>query len=181
MNCENCKTDIDEKFKAAIRNNKCPACDHAIMPTEKLASLISLKILLGNFKDLDVDKVASSIVANFDLKQVFKEELVKETKKGYVPDEEKINSEVEEHLLEVEDKNKIDDNEYKKKQLAESKKVLQQMRDEAMTEAMAEQWGLGNANAFVDGENIREIVNSEKRTMSQENILTGTKGAFRRT
>jgi hypothetical protein len=176
MNCENCKIDIDEKFKAAIRNNKCPACDHTIMPTEKLASLISLKSLLsGNFESLDVERVASLIVANFDLKQIFKEELPKIKNDSIVK--------VEENTFVAEEVNEDDnsDEEYKKKQLIESKKILQQMRDQALDEATAEQWGLGNANAFVDGDSIREIVGNEKRAMSQENILTGAKGAFRRT
>lgn len=182
MQCESCDIDIDIRFKIAIKNNKCPACDMQIMHSEKLASFISLQGLLqNNFKDLDTEKVASLIIANFNLKQIFKEELPKSKNEGIIKIETIEQNESQEDTTDEVSEDEVSDAEYKKQQIAESKIILRNMRDEILDEAIADQWGLGKANGLIDGSEIREMAEQEKRRMSQENITSGTRGSFRRT
>jgi hypothetical protein len=73
MQCESCNVVIRPEFTHAIKNNQCPACGQGIMQQAKLASYLSLRSLLeSNVNDIDAETVASLIVANFELKQLFK-------------------------------------------------------------------------------------------------------------
>src|SRR5690242_8766379 len=92
MKCENCEVNVGQEFAFAIKNNQCPACGKSIMMPEKLASFLSLQNLLrSNFKELDVEKVASLVVANFNLSQIFKEELPKAKTEGIIKVEPEAN------------------------------------------------------------------------------------------
>ena len=178
MKCENCEVNVGPEFAFAIKNNQCPACGKSIMMPEKLASFLSLQNLLrSNFKELDAERVSTLVVANFELKQIFKEELPKAKNEGII----KVEALTTKNTSEVTEDDVLADEEYKKKQMAESKTILKSMRDEVLNEVIADQWGLGNANAFTEAPDIREIVDQEKKKQAQENILTGSKGAFRRT
>ena len=175
MRCENCSTNISQEFKYALTQNICPACGKIIMGADKLASFLSLQELLkNNFKDLEAEKIASLIVSNFDLKQIFREELPKEV------------------VAKKTEENEADET-HKKKQIKEAKKILKEMRDKALgeedsaglrdevlNEAIADQWGLGNANGLIGPEDIRIEADREKKRLAQENIVTGSSGAFRR-
>ena len=181
MNCENCGVGVSQEYTYAISSNQCPKCGKTIMGSDRLASFLSLQGLLrNNFKDLDAEKVASLVVSNFELKQIFREELPKE---GLI----KVKSET----VEVEEDDKTSDNEYKKRQIAEAKVKLKEMRDialdsdpdmrdEILNEAIADQWGLGNANGIMTQEDIRIMADKEKKRQIQENIISGSQGAFRR-
>ena len=77
MKCKSCRIVIEKVFSFAIKNNQCPACGKHIMSPEKLATFTSLQELIkGNFSDVDAEKVANLVVANFELKQLFKESAV---------------------------------------------------------------------------------------------------------
>ena len=172
MKCENCGVSIGAEFVFALKQNKCPACGENIMAGAKLASFLSLQTLLrNNFQDLDAEKAASLIVANFELTQIFKEAVAPAVSIQNQP------IEVKEELTE----DQKSDEEYKKQQIKESKALLQKMRDEALAEAEADQWGLGNANAFVEEGDVREMAHFQKREQQTENILSGNRGSFRRT
>lgn len=179
MRCENCKANIEATYVFAIKNNQCPACGKHIMAPEKLAAYASLKELLSSsFDDIDVDRVASLIVANFDLKQKFKEELQKSSEGGTIEV-----SEDDEDFEDMDPKVAADEAD-KKVQMAEAKKMsekLKRMRNEALEGAMADHWGLGDANAFSDEETVHEIVRRQKQEQSASAVTTGSgKSAFTR-
>lgn len=178
MKCENCEVNVGQEFAFAIKNNQCPACGKSIMMPEKLASFLSLQSLLrSNFKELDVERIASLVVANFNISQIFKEELPKAKTESII----KVEPEASPSLTDEVSEDDVDsDEEFKKKQMAEGKAILQNMRDQVLNEAIADQWGLGNANAFTEAPSIREIVDTEKKKQSQENIVSGNRGSFRR-
>lgn len=165
MKCKSCNVKIDSSFSFAIKNNQCPACGDVIMDTARLNTFLSLRALLdSNFKNIDTEKVANLIVANFELKQLFKEELTSEDKEGITS-------------LEDEDP----DSEHKETQMAEAKVLLKKMREEALDEAEADHWGLGDANGLVDAADTS--VEGRMRLEQQQradNIASGAQGSFRR-
>src|SRR3990167_5787269 len=130
MNCDNCGSDISAEFIFAIKNNQCPACGKHIMAPERLASFVNLRELLANnFDNVDAERIASLVVANFELKQRFKEEIVKKEKQN--PSEE--------GTIEVSEDD-VDADERKAK-LAEAREIgsrLKQLREEALVEAQAD-------------------------------------------
>jgi len=169
MKCQNCNVAVGQQFSHAIQNNQCPACGKPIMEQVKLASYLGLKTLLhNNFPTADAEKIATLVVANFELKQLFKEELTDGVSEDIVVEEE-IDPDV------------LADEESKVKQKAEAKDILQKMRQEALDEAEADHWGLGNANGLVSDDGItHEDVNRMKQNQSAENIASGARGSFSR-
>lgn len=183
MNCENCKVRIGAEFIFAIKQNKCPACGENIMAGDKLSSFLSLQTLLkSNFQDLDVEKISSLIVANFELTQIFKDS---DTQVAIVN-----------NASTKEDENKKADAEFKKKQMEEARRI-KQMRDDALNEAQAESWGMkfdedGTTGEYNDeieqadifGETttdeIRKMAHEEKMSASRDKMLNSG-GMFRRT
>ena len=182
MKCENCDTNVDSKFQHAIKNNQCPACGKSIMSPESMASFGALKQLIGGtFPNVDANKLASLVVANFEVKQRFKD-LPKSDERGNIDTEGDV-----EVVEEGEDGPAPDpvfesdpDAEHKRTQMAESKKILEKLRaqaldgDDMLDEADA--WGLGNANSFTDKETMEMHLKKQK---SQANFDSGS-GAFRR-
>jgi len=131
MKCESCSVPIGAEFAHAIRNNQCPACGKCIMQQAKLASYLSLRALLeNNFQDTDVEKIATLIVANFELRQMFKEELQKSSEEGTI--------EVEEVEVEEDEPESImhDGVKYEKPNKKKAKDMLKKMRDEVFNEAL---------------------------------------------
>lgn len=183
MKCQHCNVPVNQVFKHAIKNNQCPACGQAIMEQALLTNFLRLQILLENsFPDIDAGSVATLVVANFDLRQTVKENLQKPVEEGII---EESGVEVEEESVEVEEESADPDAEFKEQQKAEAKEILAKMRSEALEGAqedrLAEEWGLGNANGLVSAEGItHETVSQMRRQQSADNILTGTKGSFRR-
>ena len=182
MICENCGVGVSQEYTYAISSNQCPKCGKTIMGSDRLTALLSLQGLLrNNFKDLDAEKVALLVVSNFELKQLDIQELPKESLVG-----------IKQETTEVEeDDDKTSDEEHKKRQIAEAKIKLKEMRDialendpamrdEILNEAIADQWGLGNANGIMTQEDIRVEADREKKRQIQENIVSGASGAFRR-
>ena len=177
MECQNCKIIVDRKFEFAIRSNNCPACGKYIMTPEKLATYANLKKLLSNnIKDIDTEAVASLIVANFELKQLFKEELQKSSEEGIIEV-----TENEEIIIEEDP-----DAEYKERQKKESKKILSKMRDEALGGALKDRYNIGDGENEIllehDGTGMHEFVNKEKQIQSADLIASGLGGenSFRR-
>ncbi len=170
MKCESCNININSEFQHAISINNCPACGKNIMNTEKLANYVNLKTLLSeNFNNIDYEAITNLIVANFDLKQLFKENKIS-TSIITVGEQEKIV---------VEDNPADPDAEFKAKQKADAKALLKKMRDEAYEEAIKDDWGLGEELSN-DPEDVVISKNKIERTQSQENILNGTRGSFTR-
>ena len=172
MKCESCAVTISPAFSHAINNNQCPACGKQIMKQAKLASFLSLKTLLDHSipeKGVDVDKIASLIVANFELKQIFKEDLQKSDEEGIM--------EVSEDDPEEKEEEKIldPDAEYKAKQKRDAKAILQKMRDEALDGALEERYGLGEGGLLLPDEDagIYETINKHKQDNSLSAIRTG--------
>lgn len=176
MKCQSCTVAISQEYTHAIKNNQCPACGEFIMKRAQMESFLSLKSLLaGNFPDWNTEPVAAIIMANFELKQISKQELTKPVEEGIIETEESMEVTEDEVDPDVES-----DEEYKKIQKAEAKQVLEKMRAEALDEAkdehIADEWGLGNANGVISPDEVNQI----KKKQSVDNVLSGTRGAFRR-
>jgi len=74
MQCESCRVVINPEFKAAIKNNSCPACGEKIMHEEKLAVFLSLRTFFGHAlecKNIDAESLTTTLIANFEVKQTF--------------------------------------------------------------------------------------------------------------
>lgn len=180
MRCENCGVEVNSSFSFAIKNNQCPACGKHIMQQAKLASYISLRTLLeNNVEGIDHESVASLIVANFDLKQLFKEEL-KKSDRGGIMEVTEEKTEQEPPSQEEEDP----DAEYKARQKTEAKAILQKMRDEALSGALSERYGFEDEGSmpldFGDGDNVFDMTDEAKREKSRIAIQTGAGGSFSR-
>ncbi|KKL92815.1 hypothetical protein LCGC14_1880930 [marine sediment metagenome] len=129
MKCQNCKIEVDHKFEFAIRSNNCPACGKYIMVPEKLIAYTSLKELLStSVKNIDADTVTSLIIANFEIKQLFKEELQKSSEEGTIEVEEVEEDEPESIMH--------DGVKYEKPNKKKAKDMLKKMRDEVFNEAL---------------------------------------------
>lgn len=190
MKCENCSVDIGSEFIFAIKNNQCPACGGILMQQSKLSSYISLKTLLeNNFKDIDVDKISALIVANFELRQLFKEELLNKQKKhSIVESKEQRKVEDDEGDVGMEVEESYDpDYEHKEQQKKEAKAILQRMRDEALSGAQDDRYGVGgdllDENMVLSDDpvtNAMLVKMEDKKRKSSDAINSGAAGAFRR-
>lgn len=186
MKCQNCGTKISASFTFAIKNNQCPACGHSIMDSKKLGSYLSLQSLLETkLPDIDSQKVANLIVTNFEVKQLFQEDLNSETEEGSSNNEE---SHAKESVVEVDEDDSYEENEdvkydeeYKAKQMEDARERLKSLREEALSEATAEHWGLGDANGLVNPAtlSVEEKLRWEQ-DQRRQNIESGSAGAFRR-
>lgn len=169
MKCETCNIAINAQFNHAISNNQCPACGGKIMQHAKLSAYLSLKTLLeNNIKgDVDIDKIATVIVANFDLKQLFNDS--------------ENNGSIEVH--EEKSKEQEDpDAEHKKIQKKESLKVLQKLREEAFNDAISDHYDEFSDDGIIIGEEddeLFETINKQKNS-SLEAIRSGSGGSFSR-
>lgn len=192
MKCGNCNISIANKFSFAIKNNQCPACGRHIMEPEKLASYNRLQELIkNNFSGIDVEKLANLVVANFELKQLFKESNVNE---DVVEVEDESPNEVE--VVEVEEEKELTDEEYdaahKSKQIEEAKK-LKRMKEEAYKDALRAQYGMGDieeegdvaGSGSIFGEDVNPVEladrmkQAQKQNDSQRAMSSGS-GGFRR-
>jgi len=173
MKCENCNTMINAKFSHAILNNECPACGKGIMQQAKLASFLSLRTLLDNnivANGVDTDKLASLIVANFEIKQLFKEELQELSEKGIID-------------VSEDDEVTVDpDADFKESQKKEAKVVLQKLRDEVLSGAVEDRYGLIEDGLLISENDagMHEIVNKQKQENSLSNTLVGGSPVHRR-
>lgn len=185
MKCNNCKISIDKTFSYAIKNNLCPACGNNIMAPEKLAAFMSLQELIKeNFPDINAEKVSNLIVANFELKQLFKESSVEVEE----PKDIEVNKE------EMSDEEY--DREYKAKQMEEARK-LKAMRESVFEDALRGQFGMEvdeeeieiinpDLDAFIgEGDELdpAELANrmkqSQKQSISKSKMLSGSGGFTR--
>ena len=175
MKCSNCNIKIGQQFAFAIKKNQCPACGQQLMRPEKLASYTSLQQLLkNNFPNLEIEKITNLVIANFELKQLFKEE-------GAAEDTIEV--------IEEMDSDQAYDEAHKKKQMEDAKQTINKVRDEAYEDALKAQYGMSNEegeNPFVNlSSNINPVeetlrlVDEAKKQEKYENMLSGT-GGFRR-
>lgn len=172
MKCYNCKTEIDGKFAHAIAQNICPACGKDIMSPEKIASYNGLKQLLANnFADLNAEKAANLIVANFELKQLFKKATLDE-------------DEPEMQEPPADDSGAIKERIQRKEQEAEIKAE----REKIYEDALRAQWGMEEIDTdymiepdeFIDMEEdtnpivrANRMKQTQKRQQSYENMVSG--------
>jgi len=186
MKCSSCGVEVSKDFTFAIKKNQCPACGGVIMPAEQLASFHRLKDLLGEISGIDVDEVASLVVANFEIKQLFKTSPQKQPKSN---DDAEGGVEVveDEELTEEQLKQK-----HLSKKLAEAKK-LKKMRKEAYEDALRKQYGMGEIedveydedaptlfeNDIDPVEEARMAKRYQSIESSKENMLSGS-GTFTR-
>lgn len=188
MKCEVCKTNVDDKFEYAIKSNQCPACGKNIMSPERLAVLVSLKSLLNGVLNTDAEKVANLIIANFDLKQKFKELPVGENirpSEAPMPKAE-VGSIENIEVSEDDGVNKEDiefDETFKQRQMAEARKKI---REEAYDSALRSQYGMEDSDSdFFTDENEDPVARADrlkqeyKRSTSKDKMLTGG-GSFSR-
>jgi hypothetical protein len=160
------------------------------MAPERLASYISLQELIknNNFSDIDAEKIANLVVANFELKQLFKESSTEE------PESEPDITETE--TIEISE-DEMSDEEYdeihKAKQIEEARTKLNKMKDEAYEEALRNQYGMGDvededipgSDGFFGDEEIKpvEVANrmkqSQKQSISKNKMLSGSGGFSR--
>jgi hypothetical protein len=187
MKCNNCNIDVANEFSFAIKSNQCPACGRQIMQAEKLAAYIGLKQLIkNNFSGVDSEKVANLVVANFELKQLFKEDSPNQP----IASREDVEIEVSEELTDKES-----DEMHKMNQVAQAKTKLKQMKQEAFEEALKEQYGMGEsdidegqvtgADSFFSEENLSAVQltdrleKAQRQADSKREMLSGA-GGFRR-
>ena len=175
MKCNNCKVAIGQQFIFAIKMNQCPACGSQLMHTEKLASYISLQQLLkNNFSNLEVEKITSLIIANFEIKQLFKDE----------------SPQMENNTVEVIEDIESDEA-YKKAQMEDARK---QIREQEFENALKAQYGLDGSGGDDDGSEIfnktddsnidlkeqaRRMLEDVKKNEKYENMLSGSGGFTR--
>jgi hypothetical protein len=168
------------EFIYAISVNKCPACGKCIMQKAKLAAFLGLRELLDNYisvKDVNIDKLASLIMANFEIKQLFNNN--SESQVVEQPnDEENYGQDVN-----VEEESEDTDYEFKTKQLAEAKEILKKMRDEALSGAVKDRYGFGDEDSvLLDDGDTHELMNKKLQQHRQDIILSrsGGKNSFHR-
>jgi hypothetical protein len=184
MKCESCGMQISSEFAFAINNNQCPACGKQLMQAMKLASYVSLCELLKEnigYAESENQKIANLIIANFELKQIFKEE-IKNTQLKSVKESAAI--EVEEEQNVVIDENGI---RYETFDKEKSQDLLQKMRDEALESVLNDRNDLDLINETALAEdpiaNAQLIKQEQKRIAAQEAVIGGlgnSKGGFRR-
>ena len=174
MKCESCGVKINTEFTYAVKNNLCPACGNAIMKPDKLLSFLSLKSLLEDqivVKGVDTNKLALLIVSNFELKQLFKDAPKSNLKKDD-----------EEGIIEVDEEDP--DAEYKKAQAMEAKEILKKMRDEALSGATLDRYGVGRdgdeLDPLDDDIDPYELVNKQLQEQRKEMVANGSGGIFSR-
>jgi len=202
MKCDNCGTKVNQEFSFAIKNNQCPACGKNIMLPDKLVAYMSLcELLRTSCNNINNEEVANLIIANFDIKQKFKE-LVPITQikseivmtesstmlaQNVVEPQDKV--EISDEMakdsakLSPEDTDKAFDEEFKKNQMREAKEKLKQMRDQVYEEALKDQWGLGEENQGLlipDGNSMIDAAQQMKKDQSHQNVISGVRGSFRR-
>ena len=184
MKCNNCDINIDSKFYFAIKNNNCPACGKYIMPPEKLASYINLQQLIkDNFSDINSEKVATLIVANFELKQLFKESSGNSKIASRVSDDEETIEVSEDEMTDSES-----DELHKANQMATAKAKLKSLREQAYKGALQKQYGMdeNSEESFFDADNdinpiefANRVESEQKLTTSQSEMFSGTGGFSR--
>jgi hypothetical protein len=182
MQCESCRVCIKSEFIFAIQSNQCPACGKQIMQASKLASFLSLKSLLDDSlkdKNVDIDKLAAIIIANFELKQIFKEEFQNLPKESIINNEIVINNVEEENVDPVFDSDGI---KYEKPDQKKYKNILQKMRDEVLSEALDDRdIDLTDDDMLLlSDENMRqEYMLRQKREEARQAMISG-KSSVRR-
>jgi len=178
MQCDNCGVNINAEFQFAISSNNCPGCGKNIMKAEKLINFLNLKTLISNnFIDIDSERLVNLIIANFELKQLFKEERIEKINKDVEVKKQGDQIEVKE-AESMEDLKKSDEL-HKLRQMADAKETLKKLRDEAYEGALRGAWGMEDETTN-DPAVVVDMANKIERAQSQENILTGSKGAFTR-
>lgn len=202
MKCDNCGTWVESSFAFAIKNNQCPACGKEIMGREQMVAYLSLVELFTNSKVSGSSDLASLVVANFDIKQKFREpapiahiksEIVSSGQTAVlsqkiVPSQDNV--EISDELVKepdikqsADEADKAFDEEFKKNQMKDAKEKLKQMRDQLYEEALKDQWGLGGEEQGLlipDGNSMIDTVQQMKRDQSHQNVLSGGRGSFRR-
>lgn len=186
MKCNSCNIEISKEFIFALKANSCPACGKSIMKPEQVGAYFSLCELLRSFvQEANVEKVATSILANFELKQIFKvpdatvtqpSETMAITKSETMTVEEPVIME-DGVKLEVIDKDKARANQSR----------LQQMRDEALNGALGDRYGveMGEEGIILAEDPVAnsQLVQREQRRADARNAVldgSGGKNSFRR-
>jgi hypothetical protein len=190
-------------MKFCISANKCPCCGKSILQSGNLSAFVPICELLksyriqsigstgldgefsgfiplnnGTFSDLDVESLATQIISTFNVRlKSDKAELEQTTQTEVEPGS---------------------DDEYKQKQMFDAKARLQQLRDEALNEAIKDQWGLnapGEEPLDPDiGEALAQQINpqsnanagqallDQRREQARQNMINGAgnKNGFRR-
>lgn len=189
MKCTNCGVEVDKKFAHSVKKNECPACGKSIMSPEKLAAYGSLKELLSSLPNINASQVAGLVIANFDIKQLFK---TAAHKNAVSADDDVV--EVTEGDDDEAAANRTFDELHKAEQLAEAKKKLKEMKENAYEDALRDQYGMGSSeDGDVDGDGsdifanldggqikiVNQMKTDQKRETGMENMLSG-QGGFTR-
>lgn len=176
MKCSSCNIDVAKELKFCISQNKCPACGGKIVNSGSMSSFVALHDLISAFfgetiqgDPLNPEELATRIVTNFSVNQ-------RGTK-----------SEVVQPVLDEQAEpapDQLDDEEYKKKQMAAARKALKQ---EAYEEALKAQYGMGEiegndglfSSGLTDGEIVNPVLQANvlkqefKRQQSLQNMESG--------
>jgi hypothetical protein len=180
MKCESCNIVVGSEFSFAIKSNQCPACGKSIMQTARLASYLSLKTLLeNNFPNIDIERVTNLIVANFELKQAFKENSV-EPAASKAPVVKNEQSEAEEAGPRV----AVDSDGIKYEKLDDlNRNKLKKMRDEALKDALSSAEEIDFSEEVLLSEDPianAELLKQRDKQIKASNSLSSGQGMFRR-
>lgn len=180
--CQNCKELVDIKFKYAIEHNICPVCGGKILGGSDLSSYFTLKKLLEHNGFEDTSELAMIIVSHFELSQKDKTKNDSAPKKKSKSVKQKNTEQDDDDVSEeiVTGSEEEDDEEFKKKQMKEAKEILNKIREQEYDNALRRDFGMDEIDEFEGNSTVKAVLTERKR-QSTQNILDGTRGAFRRT
>jgi hypothetical protein len=182
MQCESCRVIINPEFKAAIKNNSCPACGEQIMHEERLAVYLSLRTFFSDAlgrREIDVEALTVNLMANFEVKQIFQIGSLPKSEKKCIMKNETESSEEDEPSGPVFDEDGI---RYEKVDKDKAQEMLRKMRDDALEEALNDRDIDFTDEEMVmlrDPEARQEQVLQAKQNNARQKMSTGSGGFTR--
>ena len=175
MICASCGITISKEMKFCISSNRCGACGNKIVNSGSMSSFVALHDLISSFLEetkqgdpINAEELATRIVTTFAVNpKGAKQEIAQTTA----------------NLSELAP-GQLEDEEYKKRQMAAAREALKQ---EAYEDALRGQYGMGEADSdesifpsgLADGEIVNPIVQANalkqkfKREQSLQNMESG--------
>jgi hypothetical protein len=166
MKCGSCSVEIKPEFSFARKTNQCPSCGEQIMAPECVELFNTLRGLVSaQYPDLDLSGPVCLDFAECEVRMMPKVVAVQSKPITTAPEADES------------------DDAYKKRQMANAKEELKRLREEAFTEATANQWGMDVGEELVSsGSNPGQMLIDQKQAAARDKIVNGAggKGSVRR-
>lgn len=181
MICKNCDIKISSKFIFAIKNNQCPACGGQLMEKESLAVYLNLSSLIEKHlnEEQNAEALAALILANFEVKQIFNEDLIKNSQGGIISkrtSEKEADSTLTEETEDIDEPIVHDGIKYEKVDKKQARKMLQKLRDEALSGAYNDMDLTDEVEMISDDGKRHEYINRMKQQEKRSIIENGSGG-----